>query len=172
MVRNPHVRMTGPAQQLCFLGAYITRPVTDAGRDPAENSGLLLTFDRDQVDTRATNYSVMNDIDPVHSGNPPLLGSADDSEEEDVALIHPVSTRKPPPGGCTFAAKAIPVEGSSDKTSGDFSRDKTGGELTCQEAVNEFVLAVQRAMARLGLPNVAMAEDVVRYAEIYPPQRG
>ncbi len=126
----------------------------------------MLSFDRGQAETKATNYSAHADVDTASSNKPPLRESSAESDDEDAVLLDPSKQNVAAHKDSTFAAKAIPAENPGSRDNADLAGGLTPAEQTCQEAVSDFVLAIQRAMARLGLPNVTKAEDVVRYGTV------
>ncbi|KAF9014086.1 SacI homology domain-containing protein [Cyathus striatus] len=172
-------------------GAYILSPLEEASRDPGQNAGFVVTWLNSNQETRATSYSLRNDIDLTRTtslSSNPLSPSVDNPLSS--SMFAKVRRNTLPPlsnilaktaattivdGPTTFCAfKVLPIDPArirrlSSTSSGMYAdvSDELSSAASCKEAADLIVDSIQRACQDIGggQGEFVVNEDVVSLSE-------
>jgi hypothetical protein len=146
-------------------GAYIVKPLTEAGRDVQENAGFQIYFYPAAAETRLTTFSVMNHMPTTPTGldDPPLLDKAHQNSHIDLESVLASKTVSQYTDADTvdfFAFKALSRDFHNvDRVENEEEEDRLEAE-TCKEVVERVVDRLKEEIAR-GIPDKSRIEELV-----------
>ncbi|TFK30155.1 hypothetical protein FA15DRAFT_726049 [Coprinopsis marcescibilis] len=164
-------------------GAYILSPLEEASRDPEQNYGFVISWLTSRQESRASSYSVRNDLDLGVLSNP----SSPVNASFNVRRGPPSPNPRSPAGGTAAAAvdgaplspamdrsfaafKVLPIDPARTRRTGS-AYSEMSDEMqasTCKEAAELIVETVQRACEDVGSgggQGFVSTEDIVSLAE-------